>query len=71
VAVDRGRVKGAHPAAPAPVRPAVHLAASADVEGVTGRCFIDGQPAPPAPQALDDADAARPWDVSAPLVGLD
>ncbi|MDB4950633.1 MAG: short-chain dehydrogenase/reductase [Gemmatimonadetes bacterium] len=52
-------------------RTAIHLAAAPDVEGVTGRYFIDERPAEPAPHALDAAGAARLWDVSARLVGLD
>ena len=48
----------------------VQLAASPDVEGVTGKYFEDGKLVEPAPLALDASVAKRLWDVSARMVGL-
>ena len=42
----------------------IYLAGSPDVEGVSGRYFANQKEARPAPQALDDAAAARLWAVS-------
>lgn len=46
-------------------RTSIYLASSADVEGVSGRYFIDRQVAVPAEAALDDGAAARLWEISA------
>jgi retinol dehydrogenase 14 len=51
-------------------RTIVHLAASPDLEGVTGKYFEHGQAVAPSPLAQDEALAKRLWDVSAGLVGL-
>ncbi|HYU30565.1 MAG TPA: SDR family oxidoreductase [Thermoanaerobaculia bacterium] len=48
----------------------VQLAASADLEGVTGKYFEKGRPVDPAPLAQDEVLARRLWDVSARMVGL-
>ena len=56
----RGNEKGADTA--------VWLAAAPENEGVTGEYFKDRKLRTPAPQALDDEDAARLWQVSAALV---
>jgi NAD(P)-dependent dehydrogenase (short-subunit alcohol dehydrogenase family) len=48
----------------------VQLAASADLEGVTGKYFEDGKAVDPAPLARDGALATRLWDVSARMVKL-
>jgi NAD(P)-dependent dehydrogenase (short-subunit alcohol dehydrogenase family) len=48
----------------------VQLAASPDLEGVTGKYFEHGQVVAPSPLAQDEALARRLWDVSADLVGL-
>ena len=48
----------------------VQLAASPDVEGVTGKYFEDGRVVEPAPLARDQSLAMRLWDVSARMVGL-
>jgi retinol dehydrogenase 14 len=48
----------------------VQLAASADLDGVTGRYFEKQQAVAPAPAAQDPATARRLWQVSARLVGL-
>jgi retinol dehydrogenase 14 len=48
----------------------IHLASSPDVEGISGRFFVDGKPRS-ANKAADDGDVtARLWQVSADLVGL-
>jgi len=48
----------------------VQLAASPELEGVTGLYFEEGKPVTPAPLALDASLARRLWDVSARMVGL-
>lgn len=48
----------------------VWLAATPEIEGVTGKYFKDRKLRPLAPQALIDEDAARLWDVSEKLSGL-
>ena len=45
----------------------VYLATSKDVEGVTGKYFVNSHEARPSAQALDDEAARRLWDVSARL----
>jgi len=49
----------------------VRLAASADLEGVSGQYYEESRHLDPAPLARDEALARRLWDVSARLVGLD
>ena len=49
---------------------AVWLAATPEIEGVTGKYFKDRKVRTPAPPALDDEDAARLWQVSEELAGL-
>lgn len=51
-------------------RTAVYLAASPDVEGVTGKYFKDEVPISPSPAALDGASARRLWEASAAMTGL-
>jgi len=51
-------------------RTSLHVAASPALEGVSGRYFKDEREAAPRAQALDDAAAARLWEVSARLTGL-
>jgi NAD(P)-dependent dehydrogenase (short-subunit alcohol dehydrogenase family) len=48
----------------------VQLAASPELEGVTGEYFEKGQPVAPARLAQDPALAKRLWEVSAAMVGL-
>lgn len=48
----------------------IMLSSSPDVEGVTGRYFVGGKPAPSSPQSNDDAACARLWELSSRLVGL-
>jgi retinol dehydrogenase-12 len=45
-------------------RPVVRLAAAPEMESVSGRYFDRQRPVVPAPAALDDADAARLWDLT-------
>jgi NAD(P)-dependent dehydrogenase (short-subunit alcohol dehydrogenase family) len=48
----------------------VYVASSPDVEGITGQYFYKNKVAKPSSAALDDATAARLWDVSAEMTGL-
>jgi NAD(P)-dependent dehydrogenase (short-subunit alcohol dehydrogenase family) len=48
----------------------VYLASSAEVDGVTGRYFVNRKPARSNPNSYDTAAAARLWLVSEQLVGL-
>lgn len=48
--------------------PIVRLAASPELEGVTGKYFNRNKEAKPAPRARDEALARQLWDVSASLV---
>ena len=50
-------------------RTSVYLASSPDVDGITGQYFYKCQVVAPSRAALDDAAAARLWDVSAELTG--
>lgn len=52
-------------------RTSIHLALSADVEGVSGGYFADAVLVEPSAEARDPALATRLWDVSAALVGVD
>jgi NAD(P)-dependent dehydrogenase (short-subunit alcohol dehydrogenase family) len=45
----------------------IYLATSPDVAGVTGQYFIKCRAVPPSKAALDDAAAARLWEISAKL----
>ena len=49
----------------------IYLASSPEVEGVTGTYFADGRPQTSNRASYDVAAAARLWQVSARLVGLD
>ncbi len=49
----------------------IYLASSPEVEGVTGTYFADGRPQTSNKASYDIAAAARLWQVSARLVGLD
>ena len=51
-------------------RTSVYLASSPDVNGVTGQYFYKCQVTSPSKAALDDEAAARLWDVSAELTGI-
>ena len=48
----------------------VYLASSPEVEGVTGRYFVNRKPKTSSKASYDTAAAARLWQVSAGLVGL-
>src|SRR5262245_6086173 len=48
----------------------VRLAASPELEGVTGKYFEEGQRVDPAPLGQDEALARRLWDTSRAMVGL-
>jgi retinol dehydrogenase 14 len=48
----------------------IHLAASPEVEGVTGQFFAKSKPRKSSKRSYDEADALRLWEVSAELVGL-
>jgi len=45
----------------------IYLASSPDVEGITGQYFVKGRAVKPAAPALDDAAAARLWEISEKL----
>lgn len=51
-------------------RTVVHVATAAALAATTGRYFIDGREAEPAPQARDPEDAQRLWEISERLTGL-
>ncbi len=76
-AEDPGRMRGLIPIArlfmKTPERGAatpVYLACSPEVEGVTGRYFVNSKPKRSAELSYDTNAAARLWSVSAQLVGL-
>ena len=48
----------------------VYLASSPEVDGVTGRYFVNRRARDSSPASRDVALAARLWEVSAQLVGL-
>ena len=52
-------------------RTSVHLASAPEVEGVTGRYYVGTEPKRSSRASYDADAAARLWDVSARLVGLD
>ncbi len=49
----------------------IYLASSPEVEGVTGKYFVDCKVKQPAPQATDMVAASKLWEVSAEMVHLD
>ena len=49
----------------------IHLASAPDLEQVSGRHFADSRPKRSSPRSYDDAAAARLWDVSCELTGID
>lgn len=51
-------------------RTSIYLASSPDVDGVSGQYFYKCRVAKPSDPALDDAAAARLWDVSAEMTGV-
>jgi hypothetical protein len=52
-------------------RTSLYLAASSDVEGVTGRYFSDFVAVRPSRAARDEVAARRLWEISARLAGLE
>lgn len=48
----------------------VYVATSPQLEGITGRYFIDCQETPSGPATYDEIAAAKLWDISRQLVGL-
>ena len=48
----------------------VYLASSPDVDGITGQYFYKCQVVGPSSHALDDDAAARLWEISAKLTGV-
>jgi NAD(P)-dependent dehydrogenase (short-subunit alcohol dehydrogenase family) len=51
-------------------RTSVYLASSPEVEGISGKYYIDKKPARSSPISYDQSVAARLWDVSGEMVGL-
>jgi hypothetical protein len=49
----------------------IYLAAAPELDGVTGRYFVNSKPKRSSKLSYDEATAARLWQVSADLVGLD
>lgn len=48
----------------------IYLATSADVEGITGKYYVDKRPVKTSPVSYDRQAAGRLWEVSLELVGL-
>lgn len=48
----------------------VYLASSAEVEGVSGKFFIDKKAVPSSPRSYDATEAARMWRATAELAGV-
>jgi NAD(P)-dependent dehydrogenase (short-subunit alcohol dehydrogenase family) len=48
----------------------IYLASSPDLDGITGQYFIKGKAVKPANHALDDAAAARLWEISEKLTSV-
>ena len=66
-------VRMSHPFARTPeqgARTSVHVAAAAELAGVTGRYFADCELARPGPRALDRDAARRLWQASEQLTGV-
>lgn len=51
-------------------RTSIYLASSPQVEGITGKYFVEEKPVSSSPQAYDEVVARRLWEVSAEMVGL-
>ena len=51
-------------------RTCIYLAASSEVEGVSGKYFVDCREAPTSPAVQDEQAARRLWQVSEKLAGL-
>jgi NAD(P)-dependent dehydrogenase (short-subunit alcohol dehydrogenase family) len=48
----------------------IYLAASAEMEGVTGKYFVNRHPYPSSPASYDETAGRRLWEISAQMVGL-
>jgi NAD(P)-dependent dehydrogenase (short-subunit alcohol dehydrogenase family) len=48
----------------------IHLATSPEVEGVTGKYFVDNKAVPSDPASYDEEVAKRLWEISAAMTGL-
>ncbi len=48
----------------------VYLATSPEVEGVSGKYFVESQPHPSSPESYDQDVARRLWQISAELTGI-
>jgi NAD(P)-dependent dehydrogenase (short-subunit alcohol dehydrogenase family) len=48
----------------------IYLASSPEVEGVSGKYFIDNQPVSSSSRSYDEAAARRLWEISAELTGI-
>jgi hypothetical protein len=48
----------------------VHLASSPEVEGISGKYFVDCEPVKTDPASYDEETAKRLWEVSAQMVDL-
>ena len=48
----------------------IYLASSPEVEGMSGKYFIDREPVPSAPASYDEQTARRLWEISEEMTGL-
>jgi NAD(P)-dependent dehydrogenase (short-subunit alcohol dehydrogenase family) len=48
----------------------IHLASAPDLQGVTGRYFVNARPKKSSPASYDEATASRLWQLTADLPGL-
>jgi hypothetical protein len=48
----------------------IYLAASPEVEGISGKYFIDCKPGQSSPESYDTGVAQRLWEVSAMMTGV-
>jgi retinol dehydrogenase 12 len=51
-------------------RTAIYLATSPEVEGVTGKYFVEEKAVPSSPASYDEAAARRLWQISAEMTGV-
>jgi NAD(P)-dependent dehydrogenase (short-subunit alcohol dehydrogenase family) len=48
----------------------IYLASSPEVDGVSGRYFVDAKPVPSSPASYRQEDARRLWEISAQMTGV-
>jgi hypothetical protein len=48
----------------------IYLASSPEVEGVSGKYFVDKEPVRSSPASYDEETARRLWEISAEMTGL-